>query len=236
MNLSPTQFYLLVFGLGIMGTLASWLFFIPGLPSIAVGVALTGLPFGYLREKARNRGRKIDEVLAIALSRMAPGIQISRGLGDVLEEVAISLQTERPNPLSIELQRTAQELRTRSTEQALKDLATRSPSVSLSNVAMLLESYNRAGGGQYAQVFGETATAIQRILAVRTHAQAKAAQPLQSARLIPLMLGGVLLVMASDPATRTSFNEPLVQVALALAIGVMVGGYLWMRNEVQKVV
>jgi hypothetical protein len=50
------------------------------------------------------------------------------------------------------------------------------------------------------------------------------------------MLGGVLLVMASDPATRTSFNEPLVQVALALAIGVMVGGYLWMRNEVQKVV
>ncbi|HEY3343672.1 MAG TPA: hypothetical protein VGJ97_02025 [Anaerolineaceae bacterium] len=235
-NLSPTQFYILALGLGTCGTLASWVLFIPGLPSIAVGAVLAGIPLGYLRDRARSRGRKIDEVLAIALSRMAPGLQVSRGLGDVLEEVANSLQTESPNPLSIELLKTAQDMRTRSTEQALKDLAKRSPSVSLANVAMLLESYNRAGGGQYAQVFGETATAIQRILAVRTHAQAKAAQPLQSARLIPLMLGGVLLVMARDPATRASFNEPLVQGAMALAIGVMVGGYLWMRSEVLKVV
>jgi len=233
-KLAPTQFVLLALGLGIFGTIFSWLFFIPGLPSLAIGGVLAYLPFGYIQEKRRGRGRLIDEKLAIALSRITPGLQVNRGLDDVLEEVARSLDSEGSNPLSPELLLTANEMRTRNVELALRNLARRSASLSLSNVAMLLESYQRAGGGQYAQVFGETATSIQRIIAVRTHAQAKAAQPLQSARLIPVMLGIVLLVMMSDPVTRASFSEPLVQLVMALAIGVMGIGYLIMRNEVMK--
>ncbi len=50
------------------------------------------------------------------------------------------------------------------------------------------------------------------------------------------MLAAVLLVMIGDPATRASFSHPLVQVALAAAVGVMVVGYLYMRSEVMKVV
>ena len=236
LNLSTNQFYLLAIGLGITGILLSWVFFIPGLPSLAVGGVLAYLPFGYVQEKARSRGRMIDEKLSIALSRIAPGLQVNRGLDEVLEEVAKSLNSEGSNPLSPELLKTAKDIRTRNTEQALRDLAKRSPSLSLANIAMLLESYHRAGGGQYAQVFSETATSIQRIIAVRTQAMAKATQPLQSARLIPLMLGGVLLVMLKDPATRASFSEPMVQIAMSLAIIVMVSGYLLMRREVMKVV
>jgi hypothetical protein len=131
---------------------------------------------------------------------------------------------------------TVKDIRSRNIELALRDLAKRSPSLSLSNIAMLLESYHRAGGGQYAQAFSETAIAIQRIIAVRMQALAKATQPLQSARLIPLMLGGVLLVMLKDPATQASFSEPTVQVAMTLAIGVMLTGYLLMRSAVMKVV
>lgn len=233
-SLTPTQYVLLALGLGLLGTLLSWAFFIPGLPSLAVGGVLIYIPFAYLQEKARSRGRLIDEKLAIALSRIAPGLQVNRGLDEVLEEVAKSLSSEGPNPLSPELLLTAKDIRNRNVEGALRDLAKRSPSLSLANVASLLESYQRAGGGQYAQVFSETATSIQRILAVRTHAQAKAAQPLQSARLIPLMLGLVLLAMMGDPATRASFREPVVQIVMALAMGVMVVGYLFMRNEVLK--
>jgi len=236
MNITPPQFVLLALTLGFTGMLLSWVAFIPGLPSLAVGGVLIYLPFAYLQEKGRSRGRLIDEKLAIALSRIAPGLQVNRGLDEVLEEVARSLQAEGPNPLSPELLLTAKDMRTRNVEGALRDLAKRSPSLSLANVATLLESYQRAGGGQYAQVFSETATSIQRILAVRTHAQAKAAQPLQSARLIPLMLGLVLLVMMGDPATRASFSEPAMQIVMALAMGVMVAGYLFMRNEVLKTV
>ncbi len=235
-ELTPTQFVLLALGLGVAGFLLSWAIFVPGLPSLAVGGVLAYLPFAYLQEKGRSRGRMIDEKLAIALSRIAPGLQVNRGLDDVLEEVARSLDSEGANPLTPELLKTAKDIRSRSAEQALRDLAKRSPSLSLSNIAMLLESYHRAGGGQYAQVFSETASSIQRIIAVRAHAQAKAAQPLQSARLIPLMLGIVLLVMVGDPATRASFSHPLVQIALAAAVGVMVLGYLYMRGEVLKAV
>ena len=49
------------------------------------------------------------------------------------------------------------------------------------------------------------------------------------------MLGGVLLVMLKDPATRPSFSEPMVQVAMSIAIVIMVSGYLLMRREVMKV-
>ena len=136
-NLSSIQFYLLTLGIGVTGTLLSWAFFIPGLPALAVGGVLAYLPFGYIQEKAGSRGRMIDEKLAIALSRIAPGLQVNRSLDDVLEEVAKSLNSEGPNPLTPELLKTAKDIRTRSTEQALKDLADRSPSLSLSNVAML---------------------------------------------------------------------------------------------------
>jgi len=235
-NLTPIHLFLLAFGLGITGALVSWAFFIPGLPALAIGSVLAYLPYAYIQERIRGRGRMIDERLAIALSRIATGLQVNRGLDVVLEEVARSLNSEGPNPLTPELLMTAKDIRTRNVEQALRDLAKRSPSLSLSNVAMLLESYHRAGGGQYAEVFSETATSVQRIISVRTHAQAKAAQPLQSARLIPVMLGIVLLVMMSDPMTRVSFNEPLVQIVMSIAIGVMVLGYLYMRNEVLKAV
>ena len=181
-RLSPLQFYLLSAALGILGACLFWIFFVPGLPALAIGGALAYFPFAYIQERARSRGRKIDEKLAIALTRMAPGLQVNRGLDEVLEEVARSLNAEGPNPLSPELYKTVKDIRTRTVEQAMRDLARRSPSLSLANAAMLLESYYRAGGGQYAQVFNETAIAIQRILAVRLHAQAKAAQPLQSAR------------------------------------------------------
>ena len=235
-HLSSIQFILASILLAVSGVLLSWVLFIPGLPAIAVGAILGYLPFAYLQERARNRGRLIDEKLAIALSRIAPGLHTNRGLDQILEEVALSLQTEGPNPLSRELLKTVKDLRTKDAEGALQDLARRSPSLSLANVAMLLESYLRAGGGHYAEVISDTAASIQRIIAVRTHAQAKATQPLQSARFIPAILGFVLIVMLNDPLTRASFREPLVQVATAMAMGVMLLGYVYIRNEVLKAV
>ena len=236
LRLTPVEYVAISVGLGIGGSLLAWALFVPGLPALAAGGILAYLPFAYLQDRASRRGRQIDEQLAIALSRIAPGLQTGHSLDQVLEEVAHSLQAEGSNPLTSELLRTAQDIRTRQPGEALRDLARRSPSVSLSNIAMLLESYLRAGGGQYAGVIGETAAALQRILAVRSHAQAKATQPLQSARWIPLMLLGVLLAMLNDPLTRASFSEPLVQIALALAMGVMVAGYLVMRRQVMGAV
>jgi Flp pilus assembly protein TadB len=101
---------------------------------------------------------------------------------------------------------------------------------------MLLESYLRAGGGQYATVVSDAAVQIQRVISVRNHARAKAAQALQSAKLIPIIMLGVLVMMASDPATSESFRTGAVQVVIAVAMGIMLLGFLQMRKEIRRVV
>ena len=233
-RLSKTQFRLASIGLGLAGALLAWRFFIPGLPALAIGGMLFYLPILTLNERALSRGLRMDEGMPLALSRIAAGLQAGRGLDEVLETTGKSLPEN--SPLAGELVKSAQDIRTGDAQEAMKKLAMRSASPSLANVAMLLESYLRAGGGQYAQVVSEAAVQIQRVISVRNHARAKAVQALQSAKLIPLIMLGVLVMMASDPATAESFRTGTVQAVIAIAMAVMPVGFLQMRKEIRRVV
>jgi len=121
-------------------------------------------------------------------------------------------------------------------ETALRNLARRSPSSSLASIALLLKSYTRAGGSQYADAVTDAAVQMQRVIAVRNRARARAAQAMQTAKYVPLILAGVLLLLASDPLTRQSFVTPAVQVVLALAMAFMMFGYYTLRSQVRKAV
>ena len=232
--LTVLQFRLGCVGLGLTGTLLAWRFFVPGLPAFVAGGMLAWLPSAILNERALGRGLRMDEHLPLALSRISAGLQAGRGLDEVLETTGRSLP--EGSPLTEELVKSAQDIRTGDAQEAMKKLAEHSASPSLANVAMLLESYVRAGGGQYAAVVSEAAAQIQRVVAVRNHARAKAAQALQSARLIPLIMLGVLVMMASDPATAESFRTGTVQIVIAIAMGAMLAGFLQMRREIRRVV
>jgi Flp pilus assembly protein TadB len=233
-HLSDTQFRLGSIGIGLAGALLSWRFFLPGLPALMIGGILIALPSMLLRERALSRGLRMDKHLPLALSRLSAGLQAGRGLDEVLETVGRSLPDG--SPLTGELVKAAQDIRSGDAQEAMQKLAERSASPSLANVAMLLESFVRAGGGQYATVVSEAAVQIQRVIAVRNHARAKAAQALQSARLIPLIMLGVLVMMASDPATAESFRTGTVQIVIAIAMGVMLLSFLQMRKEIRRVV
>jgi Flp pilus assembly protein TadB len=228
------QFRLGSLALGLAGALLSWRFFLPGLPSLMIGAMLAWLPWITLKEKALSRGLRIDEHLPLALSRISAGLEANLGLADVLETVAPTLPDN--SPLTGELTKAAQDIRTGNAQDAMRKLAERSPSASLANVAMLLGSFARAGGGQYATVVSDASMQIQRVISVRNHARAKAAQALQSAKLIPLIMLGVLAMMATDPATAESFRTGTVQVVIAIAMGVMLLGFLQMRKEIRRVV
>ncbi len=230
---------MLQFGLGsvvagLLATALAWKFFVPGLPAIVIGGMLGYLPMLTLNEKALSRGLRMDEHLPLALSRIGAGLQAGRGLDEVLETTGNSLPES--SPLVAELVKAAQDIRTGDAKEAMRKLAERSASPSLANVAMLLESYLRAGGGQYASVVSEAALQIQRVVSVRNHARAKASQALQSAKLIPCIMIGVLLMMATDPATAESFHTGMVQAVIAVAMGVMLLGFLQMRKQIRRVV
>jgi Flp pilus assembly protein TadB len=232
--LSVSQFRLASIGLGLAGMLLAWRFFLPGLPAVMIGGMLGFLPTLLLNERALSRGLRTDEHLPLALSRISAGLQAGRGLDEVLETTGKSLPEN--SPLTGELVKASQDIRTGDAQAAMRKLAERSASASLANVAMLLESYLRAGGGQYATVVSEAAVQIQRVISVRNHARAKAAQALQSAKMIPLIMLGVLVMMASDPATAESFRTGTVQFVIAVAMGVMLLGFLQMRKEIRRVV
>ena len=232
--LTVFQFRLGSLALGFLGAVLSWKFFVPGLPALVIGGMLAYLPTMTLNERALSRGLRMDEHLPLALSRIAAGLQAGRGLDEVLETTGNSLP--EGSPLTAEFLKSAQDIRTGDAQEAMQKLAERSASPSLANVAMLLESYLRAGGGQYAAVVSEAAVQIQRVVSVRNHARAKASQALQSAKLIPLIMIGVLIMMASDSATASSFRTGAVQVVIAIAMGVMLLGFLQMRKEIRRVV
>jgi Flp pilus assembly protein TadB len=233
-TLSKTQFFLASITLGLVSAALAWRFFVPGLPALVIGGMLAYLPTMTLNERALTRGLRMDEHLPLALSRISAGLQAGRGLDEVLETTGNSLP--EGSPLTAEFLKSAQDIRTGDAQEAMRKLAERSASPSLANVAMLLESYLRAGGGQYAAVVSEAAVQIQRVISVRNHARAKAAQALQSAKLIPLIMIGVLIMMASDPATAESFRTGTVQLVIAIAMGVMLLGFLQMRKEIRRVV
>ena len=138
-HLTETQLRLGSLGLGLAGALLSWRFFLPGLPALMIGGMLIALPSMLLKEQALSRGMRMDEHLPLALSRLSAGLQAGRGLDEVLETVGRSLSDD--SPLTGELVKAAQDIRSGDAQEAMQKLAERSASPSLANVAMLLESF-----------------------------------------------------------------------------------------------
>ena len=94
----------------------------------------------------KSRGRDIDQLLPIAMGRTAAGLLAGGSVPDVLQQVGESLEMKKTNPLTPELILTALEIRIKDRVEALRSLASRRSSVSLANLAQLLEGYTEAGG------------------------------------------------------------------------------------------
>jgi Flp pilus assembly protein TadB len=235
LNLTPASFRLCAAALGIAGALLVWPF-LPDVPTAAIGVVVFCMPFAWLDDRVSGRGRAIDKLLPLAMSRITAGILAGGTVSEVLLQVAQSLASEGANPLSPELEAAGKEMLSGNRIDALGRLAARSPSVSLANLAYLLSSYTEVGGPVYAQSLSEAGARIQEILAARARAQAKAGDAMLTARIIPAALLLVLLYLSRDPLMRASLSAFPIQVIVAGTIGLMAAGYLVMRSMVREAV
>lgn len=233
-HLSVFQYYLIMVGASAGLTVLGWIFFIPGLPSIALGGMTAFAIHSYVKERADYRGRAIDAELPLTMARISVGLQIGTSLQVIFDDAAKHLPAN--SQLAVELFHTEQEMLTLGDANALGKLADRSPSISLSNAAMMLQSYSRAGGPQYTEAVAEAAADIQKMIEVRNTARARAAQATQTAAIVPLMLAFVLVTLAADPSVGQSFSVPIVQVAIVFSMLMMGAGYLIIRSQVRKVV
>ena len=234
-NYRPVTWQLLCLSAGIAAAAVTWLV-LPGLPALVVSGIAYYLPNAWLDDKVKSRGREIDKGLPIAIGRIAAGLLAGGSVPDVLQQVGQSLQIEATNPLTPELMLTATELRTKDRREALRNLAQRSPSVSLANLAQLLEGYTEAGGARYASVLMDISQRVQQILIARNRAQAKAGDSVVSTRILPGVLLLIIVYLSSDPMVQQSLHAFPVQIAIALTMAAMIIGYFVMRSMVLEAV
>jgi tight adherence protein B len=234
-NYRPITWQLLCLSAGAGALAITWLV-LPGLPALVVGGIAWYLPNAWLDDRVKSRGREIDRCLPIAIGRIAAGLLAGGSVPDVLQQVGQSLEIEATNPLTPELMLTATELRTKDRREALRSMAQRSPSVSLANLAQLLEGYTEAGGARYASVLMDISQRVQQILVARNRAQAKAGDSVVSTRVLPGVLLLIIVYLSSDPMVRESLHALPVQIAIALTMVAMIIGYFVMRSMVLEAV
>ncbi|KAF0109517.1 MAG: hypothetical protein FD147_2208 [Chloroflexi bacterium] len=235
LNIKPITFRLLRIAAGVCGMVIAWLF-LPGLPAIVVGGILFYIPGAWLDDRVKSRGRNIDQLLPIAIGRTAAGLLAGGSVPDVLQQVGESLELEKTNPLTPEFVLTASEMRIKDRVEALRSLASRSPSVSLSNLAQLLEGYTEAGGRAYTGVLMDISSRVQQILIARNRAQAKAGDSLVSAKVLPVVLIFILIYLSQDPMVRSSLIALPVQIVIGVTMAAMVGGYFIIRSMIMEAV
>jgi tight adherence protein C len=235
LNLKPITFRLLRIAAGVCGMVIAWLF-LPGLPAIVIGGILFYIPGAWLDDRVKSRGRNIDQLLPIAIGRTAAGLLAGGSVPDVLQQVGESLELEKTNPLTPEFVLTASEMRIKDRVEALRSLASRSPSVSLSNLAQLLEGYTEAGGRAYTGVLMDISSRVQQILIARNRAQAKAGDSLVSAKVLPVVLIFILIYLSQDPMVRSSLIALPVQIVIGVTMAAMVGGYFIIRSMIMEAV
>jgi pilus assembly protein TadC len=232
---TPFTFRALTVGLALVGVVAGW-FFLPGLPALIAGGIAFYLPYGWLDDRVKSRGREIDKLLPVAVGRITAGLLAGGSVADVLLKTAESLNLEGKNPLSPELELTATEISSKSRQEALKALAERSPSISLANLAYLLQGYSDAGGDKFTDALLETTQRMQQLLAARNRSLAKAADALNSAKLLPVALVIIVAYLLNDPLIADSLSSLLIQGVLAGAIAAMALGFVVMRSIISEAV
>ena len=235
LNIKPITFRLLRIAASVCGMVIAWLF-LPGLPAIVIGGILFYIPGAWLDDRVKSRGRNIDQLLPIAIGRTAAGLLAGGSVPDVLQQVGESLELEKTNPLTPEFVLTASEMRIKDRVEALRSLASRSPSVSLSNLAQLLEGYTEAGGRAYTGVLMDISSRVQQILIARNRAQAKAGDSLVSAKVLPVVLIFILIYLSQDPMVRSSLIALPVQIVIGVTMAAMVGGYFIIHSMIMEAV
>ena len=235
LNIKPVTFRLLRIAAGVCGMVIAWLF-LPGLPAIVIGGIVIYIPGAWLDDRVKSCGRNIDQLLPIAIGRTAAGLLAGGSVPDVLQQVGESLEIEKTNPLTPEFILTASEMRIKDRVEALRSLASRSPSVSLANLAQLLEGYTEAGGRAYTTVLMDISSRVQQILIARNRAQAKAGDSLVSAKVLPAVLILILVYLSQDPMVRSSLTALPIQIVIGGTMAAMVGGYFIIRSMIMEAV
>jgi tight adherence protein B len=232
---AEAKLYGLMAVLGFVVLVGGTLLNMPPLLALFAAALAAYAPRWYLDNRERNRAIAIDKDLPLALGRIAGLLGIQPDVAQVLTLTANSISPGRETVLAEELRRTAAQIRSSGEEAGLRALEQRSPSPSLSQVAVSLRIYSRAGG-EFSQVMAAAADRAREIIDGRNAAQAKAGEAAIAARALPLLLLGGTVFLAQDPQFAAFYRSTLGQIIIAGVIAMMIFGYITIQKMIEEVV
>lgn len=253
---SSPEYKLAQAGIATRSPELTWLLMSWGAPAIAFAAALAGgfpitvalaagfigfiLPRQWVEGRIKDRGRRLDEEIPKAYVRLLAVLRANPDVGLAITEVAETLELEKGGPtlLSTEFRIAAAEMANPDIgrEEGLRRLQQRAASVSLSNLGLLLERFAQTGGDRFFGSFETAAENVQGILGARQRAQAKGAEQIQAARIIPGLMVLSMLFFMNDPGFASSFRLPVVQIALAVVAVLMFVGHAMMMDIAREAV
>ncbi len=195
-----------------------------GLVAVAVAAASVGAV-------AATQRRRFEDQLPDTLNLLATSLRAGYSMQQALEAVS----QEAPQPTGREFQRVLNEIRLgRSVKDALQDSARRMESVDFDWVVLAF-TIQREVGGNLAEVLQTTSETILQRGRLRREMRALTAEGRISAVLLAALPFGLFLLLFS---TNRDYLQPMLDsrigvIAIVIALGLLVGGMVWLTRIIK---
>lgn len=197
-----------------------------------LAAVLAGLaPIVVLRLAISRRRQSFESQLPDALQMLASSLASGRSFLQALQGLA----EETAEPMASELSRALAEARLgRPVEDALAEMATRMASEDARFVASAVR-IQRQIGGNLADLLGIVAQTMVERDRIRGEVRALTAEGRISAVVLAILPIGLGIVMYAVDREYVSvlFHDPIGRAMVAVAAGLAVGGFLWMRKTME---
>ena len=199
-----------------------------GLASAAVVLGVAAM---VLKVRIDLRARRFASQLDATLQLMVSSLRTGYGVAQAVDAVA----TEAPSPTGEEFRRAARETRIgRDLPSALRDIAVRTKNEDFGWVVDAIE-INREVGGSLAEVLDNASITLRDRMRLHRQVRALSAEGRMSGVVLvalPLLLFFYLRVSNPD-YLEPLFHSSLGQQLLAMGVGMLIVGGLWLRRIVQ---
>ena len=211
---------------GALWPLPALLAGVPPVPVLALCVLSGAMTHSFLASRWTRFTVGLEKELSPFAARLHSALMVTSSVQVALSRAIESLDPNT-SPLRLWMERLSVGLASRGTPFLLASLpAARAISPSLALMVLLLERCASAGGAAHAQAFVSASHHLGQVIEARGTAHAKAAKARGTVTIFLILMGVLAALMASQPALREGFRDPIVQLAIAGSVVVMLAGYL----------
>jgi tight adherence protein B len=213
----------LIAGLIVSGLLPVW-------ASVATGIAVAFVPYGYILGVRNKRQHKFREMFPDVLDSLARGLRAGYPISAALEMVA----GEAEEPIATEMRRVAVEANLgMGWQRALQNLGERMPLLEVNLFSSAVTLHSRTGG-KLSEVVSDLAMTMREGLALQGEVRALAAHGKLTGAILTILPIGIatMMLVVSPGYMMVLYNHEWGKTMIAAAVGCLVAAHFVIRKLV----